>query len=162
MEPFLGSIMVVAFNFAPKNWALCNGQLLSIAQNQALFSVLGTFYGGDGRTTFGLPNLQGRAALGVGNGFQLGQQGGEPAHTLLTQEIPAHTHSWQATSTGPTLNVPDNNVLGGAGMYTNSSNQSMAPTELSTFGSSQPHENRSPFLVLNFCIALAGIFPSRN
>lgn len=162
MEPFLGSIMVASFGFPPKGWALCNGQLMTISQNQALFSLLGTNFGGDGRTTFGLPNLQGRAALGMGNGNTVGQSGGEATHTLTSQEMPAHNHGWQATASGPSTNAPDNGVLAGAGMYTNSPNQAMAQGEISNFGGSQPHENRSPFLVLNFCIALIGIFPSRN
>src|SRR5204863_8736733 len=112
-EPFLSSIMVVSFNFAPKNWALCNGQLMPINQWQALFSLLGTTFGGDGRQTFGLPNLQGRAAVGAGSSFTLGQAGGEIAHALNSAEMPQHTHTWQGTSTGGNSADPTANIVAG-------------------------------------------------
>src|SRR6185295_9829366 len=113
-EPFLGQLACIAFNYPPKGWTFCNGQLLPIAQNQALFSLLGTTYGGDGRTTFALPNLQGRAAVGVGQGFQLGQASGQEAHTLIQTEMPAHTHSWMGTATAATLSTGAGNVVGAA------------------------------------------------
>jgi microcystin-dependent protein len=162
MDPFLGSIIVVGFNYAPQNWALCNGQVLPISANQALFSLFGSAFGGDGQRTFGLPNLQGRAALGMGPGYLRGDTGGEPAHTLNIQEIPGHNHFWKATSAGPSTNNPSNAVLAGTGMYTTPSNNAMSAQELGSVGGGQAHENRSPFLVLNFCVALTGIFPSRN
>lgn len=165
MDPFIGSIMVVGFNFPPKGWAFCNGQLLQISVNQALFSLFGTTYGGDGRSTFGLPNLQGRACMGYGSSpsgnYALGQTGGEPSHTLNIQEMPAHTHFWKATSQGPTTNIPTGDVLAGTAMYTGSSNGVMGP-EIGSAGGNQAHENRSPFLVLNFLVALVGIYPSRS
>lgn len=162
MQPFLGSIMVVSFNFPPKGWIFCNGQLLPINQNQAIFSLFGTLFGGDGRVNFGIPNLQGRAALGQGNGNMVGQLAGEAAHTLTYNEMPTHTHLWKATSTGPNSGSPANSVLAGAAMYAASASQAMAPGEISTAGGSQPHENQSPYLVLNFCVAMVGIYPTQN
>ncbi|MGH9666664.1 MAG: phage tail protein [Bryobacteraceae bacterium] len=162
MNPFLGSIMVVSFNYAPKGWSACNGQTMPINQYQALFSLLGTTFGGNGVSTFQLPNLQGRAAMGFGSAYALGAVGGEAAHTLIPNEMPTHTHLWQATSAGPSTADPTNGVLAGAGLYTKSGNTTMSPAQLSPAGGSQPHENSSPYLVLNFCIALQGIFPSRN
>src|SRR5436309_483339 len=163
-EPFLGEIKIISWNFSPKGWSFCNGQLLPINQNQALFSILGTTYGGDGRVTFGLPNLQGRVPVHVGNGIILGEVGGETAHTLNISELPAHNHvpvgsSSPATSPSFAGNLwaPNN-----ANPYAGASNTSMNPACILPIGSSQPHDNLSPYLVLNFIIALQGIFPSQN
>ena len=162
--PFLSEINIFSFGFPPKGWALCNGQLLPINQNQALFSLLGTTYGGDGRVTFGLPNLQGRTPMHMGNGHTLGELGGEQNHTLTISEFPAHTHSWGATNTAANAPNPTSNLLGGAAEYNNSASNlvAMYPGVLTTVGGSQPHQNMQPFLTLNFCIALQGIFPSQN
>ena len=162
-QPFLAEIRIFSFGFAPKGWAMCNGQLLPINQNQALFSLLGTTYGGDGRTTFALPNLQGRVPVHVGNGILLGQSGGESAHTLSTSEMPAHTHLPAGSSTPANLGVPTGNVWAtGNAAYNPTANTTMNPASIQPVGSSQPHENLSPYLTLNFCIALQGIFPSRS
>jgi microcystin-dependent protein len=162
--PFLGEIKIVSFNFPPKGWAFCNGQLLPINQNQALFSILGTTYGGDGRVNFGLPDLRGRTPVHVGQGIILGERGGEEAHTLIISEMPAHNHPVNASSnTGSTPN-PSNAFWAGtaAPAYGSDSLTAMAPQSISNTGGSQPHLNLSPYLVLNFCIALQGIFPSQN
>lgn len=163
-EPFLGDICIVAFNFPPKGWAMCNGQLLPINQNQALFSLLGTTYGGDGRQTFALPNLVGRTFLHAGGGFTLGQSGGETSHTLTINELPTHTHVVSANSAPGTLATPLNNVpaQGAKAAYGSTPDQLMNPSAVNTVGGSQPHENMPPYLVLNFIIALQGIFPSQN
>jgi microcystin-dependent protein len=164
-EPFLSEIRLMSFSFAPKGWALCNGQLLPINQNQALFALLGTNFGGDGRVTFGLPDLQGRSPLHVGNGIVLGQKGGEAAHTLSIGEIPTHTHVLQATTTNADQPVPTGNMLATASgeIYVDpSALVAMAPATISTVGGSQPHSNMQPFLTLSYCIALQGIFPSPN
>lgn len=164
VTPFIGQIMIVPFNYAPKGWALCNGQTLPINQNQALFSILGTTYGGDGRTTFALPNLEGRVPLHFGSGFVLGQKSGEDAHTLTVSELPGHTHGVIASS-----NTADStNPIGGFLADSNNTNYAAtANTNLSSAavlndGGGQPHENRSPFLTLNFAVALVGTFPSRS
>lgn len=162
--PFLAEIRIMSFNFAPRGWALCNGQLLPINQNQALFSLLGTFYGGNGTVNFALPNLQGRIPIHVGNGHTQGEAAGTPTVTLLTSNLPQHTHFASATSVNGTTATPTNNVLAS---YLNgygpvAAPTTLAPDELSLIGGSQAHENRQPFLTLNFCIALQGIFPSRN
>ena len=181
-EPFLSEIKIASFNFAPKGWALCNGQLLPINQNQALFSLLGTTYGGNGQQNFALPNLQGRIPVHQGSGFTLGERGGESAHTLLQSEMPAHIHPAMADGTigSGTSNTPDPNnskVLGvsvgsggaqsqpfAANIYAPGSNSMVAMSSncITSVGGSQPHENRSPYLVLNFIIAVQGIFPSQN
>jgi microcystin-dependent protein len=162
-DPFIGEIKVISFNFPPKGWAFCNGQLLQINQNQALFSILGTTYGGDGRTTFALPNFQARMPIHQGNGFTLGEKGGEVAHTLTINEMPAHNHPAMAaaTTTGPS---PANSVWAPPGQvaYAASPNGTMAAAAISNTGGSQPHNNEAPYLVLNFIIALVGIFPSQN
>jgi microcystin-dependent protein len=164
--PYLGEIRVISFNFAPKGWALCNGQLLPINQNQALFSILGTTYGGDGRVNFALPDLRGRAAMHAGNGFTLGERGGEEAHTLTISELPAHVHTPQADPGLPTLTSPAGNLWAkqSTNGYTTSlaSPVAMSPQSISSAGGSQPHANLPPFGVLNFIIALQGVFPSRN
>jgi microcystin-dependent protein len=162
--PFLSEIRIVSFNFPPKGWAFCNGQLLPINQNQALFALMGTTYGGDGRVTFGLPNLQGRTPIHTGSGFVLGQLGGEANHTLSIPEMPAHSHVPVGSSTVGSLTSASGNVWGSASAnpYSASSNASMNPAAIVVQGGSQPHQNTSPYLVLNFVIALQGIFPSQN
>jgi len=162
--PFLSEIKIVSFNFAPKGWALCNGQLLPINQNQALFSLLGTTYGGDGRVNFALPNLQGRIPNHVGGGFTLGELGGETAHTLNISELPAHNHVPVGSSNTPSQASPSGNLwaAGTATVFTATPNSAMNPACILPVGGNQPHENMSPYLVLNFIIALQGIFPSQN
>jgi microcystin-dependent protein len=162
--PFLGEVKLISFNFAPKGWALCNGQLMPINQNQALFSILGTTYGGDGVRTFGLPDLRGRTAVHVGGGIALGQSAGETAHTLITAELPSHTHvcrgkAGTANSASPVGNTW---VTQAANPFSDSANTVMNPSATTAAGGSQPHDNMQPYLVINFIIALQGIFPSRN
>jgi len=162
-EPYLGEVKIVSFNFPPKGWAFCNGQLLPINQNQALFSILGTTYGGDGRVNFALPNLQGRIPVHVGNGIVLGEKGGEQAHTVNISELPAHNHIPVGNSAAPSQGQPGGNLwAANAASYAPAGNTSMNPQCVQPTGGSQPHENMSPYLVLNFIIALQGIFPSRN
>jgi microcystin-dependent protein len=159
--PFLGEIALFSFEFAPKGWALANGQILAINQNQALFALLGTTYGGNGIQTFALPNLQGRPPISFGPGFVLGQIGGEESHTLTTPEIPAHTHPPMASTHSADQSAPAGNIwANGNNAYNSKSDASMDAIALT--GGSQPHENRPPFLTMNYCIALTGIFPSRN
>ncbi len=163
--PFLAELKIVSFNFAPKGWALCNGQLLPINQNQALFSLLGTTYGGNGQTTFALPNLQGRLPVHVGNGITLGQSAGEPAHTLILSEMPAHTHPATGSTGGPTAGNPTNSLWAtfpSSKPYGTALDTSMNPQDITSTGGSQQHDNMPPYLVLNVIIALQGIFPSRN
>ena len=164
-EPFLSEIRIFSFDFAPKGWALCNGQLLPINQNQALFSLLGTTFGGDGRVNFALPDLRARVPIHVGSGHTLGEKGGEQAHTLSIAELPTHTHVFKASTTSATANTgPGGNYLGqssGVFLYGPASNlTAMAPNALANVGGSQAHLNMQPFLTLNFSIALQGIFPS--
>ena len=164
-EPFLSEIRVMSFNFAPKGWAQCNGQLLPINQNQALFSLLGATYGGNGQTTFALPDLRGKAPLHRGPGFTLGQTGGEETHTVTTGEMPAHTHPLNAGSnTQGGTSIPRNNFLGGAAnAYVPTGPLTPLSAQASTFaGGGQPHANLQPYLTLTFCIALQGIYPSPN
>jgi microcystin-dependent protein len=164
-EPFLSEIRIMSFGFPPRGWALCDGQLLPINQNQGLFSLLGTTYGGDGRVNFGLPNLQGRTPVHMGAGHTLGERGGEQAHTLSIAEIPTHTHVLSGTTvtTNPSPVSANNYLAPTASMYgapvnlTSLTTGSVAPT-----GGSQAHLNMQPFLVLNFSIALQGIFPSQT
>lgn len=170
--PFLGQVMPVSFNFAPKNWAFCNGQTLSIAQNQALFSLLGTMYGGDGVSTFKLPDFRARTPIGVNsNGSYVpGQVGGTETVALNTQQIPAHFHTVNYSSTNGGARNPANALYGNTGtgaansIYANASGQQVPlnPATISLTGGNQPHSNMQPYLVLNFCIALSGVFPSRN
>ena len=161
--PYLGEIRIFSFNFAPKGWEQCNGQLLPINQYQALFAILGTTYGGNGTTNFALPNFQGRLPLHQGNSIVLGQSGGETTHTLVVAEIPLHSHSANATNAPPTAGSLAGNVWApGNGAFAATANTSMYPLALANTGGSQPHENRSPYLALNVCIALVGIFPSQN
>ena len=166
-EPFLSEIRIMSFGFPPKGWALCNGQLLPINQNQALFSLLGTTYGGDGRVNFALPNLQGQAPIHMGAGQTLGERGGEQGHTLSISEIPTHTHSMNASTAQASTNVPANNTVLSASnpqsVYGQAANLvGMAPSAIGNVGGDQSHQNMQPFLVLNFAIALQGIFPSQN
>ena len=178
MEQFIGEIRAFPFVFAPKDWAFCNGQLLAISSNTALFSILGVAYGGDGHTTFGLPNLQGRVVVGCGQGTGLtpwlpGDAAGSDNVTLSPPEMPMHAHQITGMNNAGTQLTPDSNcylsrdVRGGSGviqyMQTGAPPSTpMAPTTLGVSGGTQPHENRQPFLVLNYCIALTGIFPARN
>jgi microcystin-dependent protein len=164
-EPFLSEIRIMSFEFAPKGWALCNGQLLPIAQNQALFSLLGTTFGGDGRVNFALPDLRARTPIHVGSGHTLGERGGEPAHTLSIAELPTHVHVARATNAAATTNLATSNLLASvsSNLYITPTNlTSLAPSEISNVGGSQAHLNMMPFLTLNFSIALQGIFPSPN
>jgi microcystin-dependent protein len=163
--PFLSEIKIVSFNFPPKGWAFCNGQLLPINQNQALFSLLGTTYGGNGQTTFGLPNFRGAVPLHEGAGFTLGQAGGEEVHTLTMSEMAQHIHFLNGTNTDGTQAIPSGNLLarGATQLYAQPTNlQPMNAASVTNTGGSQAHENRQPYLVLNFIIALQGIFPSQN
>lgn len=161
-EPFLSEIRLMSFNFAPKGWALCNGQLLPINQNQALFSLLGTTFGGDGRVNFALPNLQGRVPIHVGSGHTLGERGGEQAHTLSIAETPTHTHVMAASPSNANAAPAASNVLAAANnVYAGPSNlTSLGSSSITNVGGSQAHLNMQPFLTLNFSIALQGIFPS--
>ena len=164
-EPFLSEIRMMSFVFAPKGWALCNGQLLPINQNQALFSLLGTTYGGNGQTNFALPDLRGRAPIHVGNGHTLGERGGEQAHTLTSAEMPMHTHTLQSGSGGTPSTNPNGALLGPAAVASYGPPQSlvaMNPASVTNTGGSQAHLNMAPSLTISFCIALQGIFPSPN
>jgi len=161
--PYIGEIRVVSFNFAPKGWALCNGQLLAINQNQALFSILGTNFGGNGVQTFALPNFQGRAPMHFGNSFVLGQIAGEENHTVIITEMPTHNHLVSASSATPDAgSIANNSWAANPGAYGSSVTTTMSPASIGNQGGNQPHTNMQPYLVLNFIIALQGIFPSRN
>lgn len=180
LTPFIGEVVMYAFNFAPKGWALANGQLLPINQNQALFSILGTTYGGNGQTTFALPDIRSRVAMHTGNGHVLGEKGGQEAHTVTMSEMPQHMHFMQAfngnadsgaAAVPPTNNSFANNnfaVPAGGGStpvnrYSNAApNGTLLPAGITNTGGSQPHENRQPYLGINYIIALEGIFPSQN
>jgi microcystin-dependent protein len=166
-EPFLSEIKIVSFNFPPKGWAFCNGQLLPINQNQPLFALLGTTYGGNGQTNFALPNLRGRAPIHFDNSHSLGEAAGSSAVTVNIQQLPQHLHALQATNQDVVANRtgdPANNFLGPANnQYGQPSNlTTLEPSSVTSVGGSQPHNNMMPYLVLNFIIALQGIFPSRN
>jgi microcystin-dependent protein len=178
--PYMGEIKIISWNFAPQGWAFANGQFLPINQNQALFSLLGTQYGGNGQTTFALPDLRGKVPIHQGSGFTLGQAGGENAHTLILGELPAHTHFLRADATtvatsnsataatngslGQTIGAPATGASFSVSLYTANVGglTTQAPQEISNVGGSQPHENRQPFLTLNMIIALQGVFPSQN
>ncbi|HSB63290.1 MAG TPA: tail fiber protein [Thermoanaerobaculia bacterium] len=165
-EPFLSEIRIMSFGFPPKGWAFCDGQLLPINQNQALFALLGTTFGGDGRVNFGLPDLRGRVPIHVGSGHTLGDRGGEQAHTLSIAELPAHTHLLRASSSDGDTPVPAGNILAASGatqVFGPATDlTSLSPSSVTNVGGSQAHLNMQPFLVLNFSIALQGIFPSPN
>lgn len=166
-EPFLSEIKIVSFNFPPKGWALCNGQLLPINQNQALFALLGTTYGGNGQTTFALPNLRGQLPIHMGNGHTLGEKAGSTSVTVTLQQLPTHLHALNATSVVATTNAASPSVVlatsSATTLYAGPSDlQPMALNAVTSVGGSQAHNNMMPYLVLNFIIALQGIFPSRN
>jgi microcystin-dependent protein len=164
-EPFLSEIRLMSFNFAPKGWALCDGTLLPINQNQALFSLLGTTYGGDGRVTFGLPDLRGRTPMHMGAGHTLGERGGEQSHTLSISELPTHTHTLNGTNTDGTQAIPTGNLLARSAtqLYAPATNlATMNAASVLNTGGSQAHLNMQPFLTINFSIALQGIFPSQT
>lgn len=173
-DPFVAEIRIFPFGFAPKGWAFCNGQILPISQNTALFSLLGTTYGGDGKSTFALPDLQGNAPMQPGQGkglslYDLGQTGGAQDISLIQAEIPVHSHSWLANAAPATLNAPDTDRTiarsSGGNAYKSGSNpdvQMAVPQALTPAGGGLPHNNMQPYLVLNFCIALQGVFPPRG
>lgn len=163
--PFLAEIRMVAFTFAPKGWALCNGQVLPINQNQALFSLLGTTYGGNGQTTFALPDLRGRSPAHPGTEIQLGQVGGEENHTLTSAEMPAHIHGVKGDAADASAVSPAGNIWASSSsnpFSTSAPDTALQQASVSAAGSSQPHPNQQPYLAVNFVIALQGIFPSRN
>jgi microcystin-dependent protein len=172
VDPFLAEIRIFGFNFAPRGWAFCDGQILPLSQNTALFSLLGTTYGGDGTSNFALPDLQGAAPMhpGQGSGLSehfLGETGGEPFVTLLDSEMPAHSHQLQADILDPAdTNVPSPNasyaLSTGGTLYQSSANASLAPQALGLAGGNQPHNNMQPYVTLNFCIALQGVYPPRS
>ena len=164
-DPFVAEVRIFPFNFAPKGWAFCDGQLLPLSQNTALFSLLGTTYGGDGKSNFALPDLRGRVPTHMGSGLTLGERGGEQAHTVTISEMTQHTHVFNGTSTTGTLNVTTANILGvsQAPIYAPPQNLlAINPASVTNTGGSQAHENMQPYLTLSFCIALQGIFPSQN
>ena len=177
--PFLGEIKIISWNFAPQGWAFCNGQFLPINQNQALFSLFGTQYGGNGQTTFALPDLRGKVPIHMGGGFTIGQTGGENAHTLTLSELPQHLHALSSDATtaadsnafvpaagnslGQSVGVPSQGSPFALNIYsTNPPSGAMGVGTVTSVGGNQPHENRQPLLVLNMIVALIGVFPSRN
>jgi len=169
-EPFLAEVRIVGFNFAPRGWAFCDGQILPINQNQSLYSLLGTTYGGDGRTSFALPDLRGRTPIHVGrsdggDAHREGQKGGEETHTLSANEMPQHRHALKASSAQPTTPVPTGNALAASlnELYVDPSDlAAMHAGTVTNVGGGQAHDNMQPYLALNYCIALQGLFPSRN
>lgn len=166
-EPFLGQLLCVGFNYAPLGWALCQGQLMSIAENSALFALLGTTYGGDGMTTFGLPDLRGRIPVGFGQGpglsnYTQGERAGVETVTLTISQMPLHNHGVSCSSADPRDTSPVNTVPAAGGSYSPTANASMNPSMIQQAGNNQPHENRQPYVVMNWIIALEGIFPSRS
>ena len=167
-EPFLGELRLFPYNFAPRGWAFCSGQIMSISQNTALFALLGTTFGGNGQTTFALPDLRGRAALSSGQGpglssYVLGENGGTENVTLIQNQMPMHNHMVNASTADATATRPTGAVLTSGGSYAAASDGTvMNPQMIGVAGGSQPHQNMQPYLVLNYCIALEGIFPSRN
>ena len=169
-EPFLGEVKLMGFDFPPRGWSLCGGQLLPINQNQSLYSLLGTTFGGDGRTTFALPDLRDRTPIHVGNGHTLGQRGGEQTHILSVAEIPSHTHQLNATNDSSDQAAPTDALLATTGasvgtIYSGnplSLNTSLNAAAIANAGGGQAHQNMQPYLVISFCIALQGLYPSRN
>jgi microcystin-dependent protein len=171
-EPFVGQIMIFGGNFPPRGWAFCDGSLMPISQNPALFSILGTMYGGDGHVTFGLPDLRGRVPIGMGQGlgltnYQQGAKGGQETHTLLTSELPIHEHPVTVAASNEASTPqsrPGGNVLGAANIYDSpaSADAALGGVSSGPAGNNQPHENRQPYLAVNYIIALTGIFPTRG
>ena len=169
-EPFLAEIRMVGFNFAPRGWAFCDGQILPISSNLSLFSLLGTTYGGDGRTSFALPDLRGRSPIHVSSAHGWGQKSGEETHTLGLSEIPSHTHTLQASGAGATQASPTDSLLAvstlaSGNIYSTNAQEpdvSLETSAIANAGGGQGHNNMQPYLVLNFCIALQGLFPSRS
>ena len=164
-EPFLAEIRIVGFNFAPRGWAFCDGQILPINQNQSLYSLLGTMYGGDGRTSFALPDIRGRVPIHVGNGHTEGQKTGEETHTLAANEMPSHQHDVHGTSNAVNEATPSSTHLPGnnnSKPYTGANAGTLATNSVSQAGGGQAHNNIQPYLAMNYCIALQGLFPSRN
>jgi microcystin-dependent protein len=164
-EPFLAEVRLFGFNFPPRGWAKCDGQILQINQNQSLYSLVGTTFGGDGRTTFGLPDLRGRVPVHLGHGVNWGSKGGEESHVLTVEEIPSHTHELKASSANASSPTPAGNVYARAGSNTYHAADSEVNLRARTAdntGNSQAHENMQPFTVISYCIALQGVFPSRN
>ena len=164
-QPFMAEIKIISWNYAPKGWAFCNGQFLPINQNQALFSLLGTTYGGNGQTTFALPDFRGRVPIHQGDGFKEGEAAGQEFHTVTMSEMPQHIHFLQAQPAASNSPDPTNSFLSDVSLKAYgalNAPTTLVPSSVSNIGGSQPHENRQPFLVLNFIIALQGIFPSQN
>ncbi len=169
-EPFLAEVRIVGFNFAPRGWAFCDGQILPINQNQSLYSLLGTTYGGDGRTSFGLPDLRGRVPIHVGSSgdgsfyHSLGKKSGEETHTLAANEMPKHQHAWQCSSADGDDVLPGGNLLGAFNNAYREGTDLVEPVAgtIANVGGGQAHDNMQPYLAVNFCIALQGLFPSRN
>jgi microcystin-dependent protein len=162
-EPFLAEIRLMSFNFAPKGWALCNGQTLPINQNQALFSLLGTTYGGNGQTTFALPDIRGRVPVHEGQNFSLGQRGGEEAHTITQGEFPTHNHLVNVSNANANATPTGNYFAAANNAYHQApANTNIAPSSITNIGGSQPHNNMQPYLAITFAIALQGIFPSQT
>lgn len=165
-EPFIGEIRLFSFGFIPKGWAPCNGQILPINSNQALYSVLGNKFGGDGISNFALPDLRGRTPVHMSENYPIATAGGEAQHVLTIQEIPAHTHQVYGDTTLATLPSPANNVWGATGsgrpIYASAANTTMNEAAIGTTGSSQAHDNMQPYSVVSFCIALQGIYPSKS
>jgi microcystin-dependent protein len=163
LEPYLGELRLFPWAFAPKGWSLCQGQILPVQQFQALFSILGVQYGGNGSTTFALPDLRGRVPVHFGNTYTIGQAAGEATHTLTTDEMPNHNHQVNASTVIPTESSPANAYwTTNENSYSATSNGTMNQAAIATAGGSQPHSNTQPYLVLNYCIAITGIFPSRG
>lgn len=166
-DPYIGEIRMFGGTFAPAGWAFCSGQLMPISENDALFTLIGTTYGGDGQETFALPDLQGRVPIHQGNGFVLGQAAGVETVTLTTQQLPIHNHAWlgsqdQGGQTNPPSNVVASIPGGGSAYIQDSASVALNPQSLQPIGGSQPHENMQPFLVISFIISLFGIFPTQN
>jgi microcystin-dependent protein len=170
-DPFIGEIRLFPYDFAPRGWAFCNGQVLSISQNTALFALIGTIYGGDGRTTFALPDLRGRVAVSSGQGpglssYALGEGGGEEKVSLAEDQMPSHQHQMPVNATSSGSRSPNNRYLGrvstGTAYAAAPSGKTLNPQAITPVGGGQPHENRPPHLTLNYCIALEGIFPARD
>lgn len=166
-DPFLGEIKLVPYNFAPRGWAFCQGQTLPISQNDALFALLGTIYGGDGQSTFQLPDLRGRTPIHMSQSLPIGLPTGSESVTVVSSQLPPHTHSLHASANDGTLNDPTGHFIAKAAktlgnIYIEAANATMNPASVGLTGGNQPHDNRQPFLCMNYCIALEGVFPSQN